>query len=432
MMERFWYGLYNLFFLPFLRLGAFCFQWFFPKIRKGIQGRKNLFQKLEINIQRISHRSPRIWIHNSSLGEFEQAKPIIHELKKRFPHCAIIVSFFSPSGFDHSGSFSHADIICYLPVDTFKNASRFVNIIKPDIFILVRHDIWPNHLRVLKKRRIPAILVNFSMRPRGYFRWFFSGIRALFGQFHAILMVSPEIEEFKWPFRFPTKTMICGDTRYDQVIQRAKRKDPVVTSLKSWTSKRLCLIFGSTWEKDEAVIFPALKRLFSTHSNLCVILAPHEPTEWHLCQIERLCEKANLFSSRLSRDFKNNTIPSSQVCLVDRVGILAGLYTLGDIAYVGGGFGRGVHSVLEPAVFGIPVFFGPHCENAVEALQLEKRHAGKRILNSNILYETLEFLLSHPDERKRMGEKALSLVQENAGATKRIVNVLETFLNAHD
>jgi len=431
MIEKFWYGLYNLFFLPLLRMSAFCFQWFFPKIRKGIQGRRNLFQKLETDIQRIAGQSPRIWIHNSSLGEFEQAKPLIMELKKRFPHGAIIVSFFSPSGFDHAGSFSHADVICYLPVDTIRNASRFVDLVKPDILIVIRHDIWPNHLRVLKKRGIPAILINFSMRPRGYFRWFPGAIRTLFGQFNAIFTVSPEVEAFPWPFQKTTKWMVCGDTRYDQVIQRAKARAPVGTPLKSWINKRVCLIFGSTWAKDEAVIFPPLKRLFSVHSNLCVILAPHEPTESHLRQIEKICRKANLSSSRLSRDFEN-TIPASQICIVDRVGILAGLYALADVAWVGGGFGRGVHSVLEPAVFGIPVFFGPHCKNALEALQLEKRNAGKRISDAETLYHTLEFLLSHPKERKRMGKNALDLVQENAGATGRIVSAIETFLNAHD
>lgn len=433
MTEKFWYELYNLFFLPFLRVGAFCGQWFFPKIKKGIQGRKNLFQKLETDIQKISGRFPRIWIHNSSMGEFEQAKPLIVELKKRFPHCAIIVSFFSPSGFDHAGSFSQADVICYLPVDTVRNASRFVDLVKPDIFIVIRHDLWPNHLRVLKKKGIPAVLINFSMRPRGYVRLFSSAIRTLFGQFSAVLTVSPEVEAFQWPFQKTTKSMVCGDTRYDQVIQRAKMRQSldIETALKTWINKRVCLIFGSTWERDEAVIFPALKRIFAAHKDLCVILVPHEPTESHLTQLEKQCREANLSSARLSRDFKT-TIPASSICIVDRVGILADLYALADIAYVGGGFGRGVHSVLEPAVFGIPVFFGPHCKNALEALQLEKRNAGKRIPDSETLYDTLEFLISHPDDRKRMGQNARALVQENAGATERMVNVLETFLNAHD
>jgi 3-deoxy-D-manno-octulosonic-acid transferase len=431
-MESFWYTVYNFLVMPFFR-GVLCLGSLVDrKVRRGLQGRKRLFECIEEAASGMKGKRPRFWIHNSSMGEFEQAKPVIEALKKRFPDSSVVVTFFSPSGLDHVKSYTGVDFLCYLPLDSRTNADRFVRTLDPDVGIVVRHDIWPNHIRALRENRIPAVLINFSLRLRrfppvcGLFRF-------LFNPFDRILAVSHETVLISRRCGFaPGRVEVAGDTRYDQVVRRTRESERVAAPLRPLKRNRPCMVFGSTWPSDEAVIFPLLQKIRDAGVGVWSVMVPHEPTTTHLVQIETQCESQGLICRRLTSVESSPADDPFDVLLVDRVGILAGLYAVGDAAFVGGGFGPGVHSVLEPAAFGKPVFFGPRCGNSFEAGQIRSRGGGFVVSDAEGFFGLLLPLLRDPDLLKETGEKSLALVRENLGATERIVAHLEALAFSRD
>jgi 3-deoxy-D-manno-octulosonic-acid transferase len=435
-MDSFWYAIYNILGMPFLRLALLAGRLFDRKVRRGLDGRKNLFGCLEEALPAFEAKRPRFWIHNSSMGEFEQAKPLIEALKERFPGSSVAVTFFSPSGLDHVKQHPGADLLCYLPLDSRRSAERFVRSLKPDIGVVVRHDIWPNHIRSLKRNGIPAVLINFSLRPGLRLRLpFVRGLlRFLLDPFDAILAVSREAVQSGLACGLdPSRLQITGDTRYDQVVRRTRDAESAAAApLRPLKSGRFGLVFGSTWPSDEAVIFPLLGKLRDASERAWSVMVPHEPTEKHLAAIETQCGRSGLTCRRLSAVESSGPGGPFDVLIVDRVGILASLYAVGDAAFVGGGFGPGVHSVLEPAAFGMPVFFGPRCGNSYEAGQLRSRGGGFMVSDADGFIDVLLPLIRNRNSLKQTGEKSLALVRENLGATGRIVGRLEALLNSRD
>ncbi|MBN2103930.1 hypothetical protein JW835_07800 [bacterium] len=425
-MQMFWLFLYNIIAVPLMWIIFHLLAIRNPKIRKGIQGRKALYKKLASELSGYPVHAPCFWIHNSSMGEFEQARPLIRELKKKFTDCVILVTFFSPSGLEHVKDGDGADIISYMPFDSFFDARRFVRLVRPRAAIVVRHEFWPNHLCRLNREGIPVILINASIRHENIFRYPFviSGQRFLFRCFDAILSVSQETLGLLKKYNLYAKyAELAGDTRYDQVVERARKAETAVASLRQLKGSRCCLVAGSTWPSDEAVLFPALAQLKSKDLLPWIVLVPHEPTEKHLSQAELALHQFELSTCRFSELQKSGT--SCDVLIVDRVGLLASLYALGDIAFVGGGFGPGVHQVLEPAALGLVVFYGPRSTNSYEAGFIQKRGVGFVVDDSNRLYDQLSLFLKSPKQMETMGQKAAALVRENIGASKRIVACLE-------
>jgi 3-deoxy-D-manno-octulosonic-acid transferase len=434
-MESFWYAVYNFLGMPFFRAVLYAGRLVDKKVRRGLDGRKSLFRDLEKTVPPLEPKRPRFWIHNSSMGEFEQAKPLIEALKARFPGSSVVVTFFSPSGLDHVKQHPGADLLCYLPLDSRRNAERFIRILKPDVGVVVRHDIWPNHIRALKRNGIPAVLINFSLRPglrlrlpvvRGLLRF-------LFNPFDRILAVSQEtVRSSRVCGLDPGKVEITGDTRYDQVVRRMRDAERAAAPLRPLKGGRHVLVFGSTWPSDEAVVFPLLEKLRDADVGIWSVMVPHEPTKKHLALIETQCGRSGLTCRRLSSVESSPFGRPFDVLLVDRVGILASLYAVGDAAFVGGGFGPGVHSVLEPAAFGKPIFFGPRCGNSFEAGQLRSRGGGFMVSDPDGFRELLLPLLRDRDRLKQTGERSLALVRENLGATERIVSRLEALVTGRD
>jgi len=434
-MDSFWYAVYNFLGMPLLRAVLSAGRLFDRKVRRGLDGRKTLFRDLEQAVPGFEAKRPRFWIHNSSMGEFEQAKPVIEALKARFPGSSVVVTFFSPSGLDHVKQHPGADLLCYLPLDSRKAAERFVRILKPDIGVVVRHDIWPNHVRSLKRHGIPAVLINFSLRPglrlrlpvvRGLLRF-------LFNPFDRILAVSQEtVASSRVCGIAPGRVEMTGDTRYDQVVRRMRDAEAAAAPLRPLKGDRHGLVFGSTWPSDEAVIFPLLEKLRDTGIGVWSVVVPHEPTKKHLALIEAQCGRSGLTFRRLSAVESSRSGGPFDVLLVDRVGILASLYAVGDAAFVGGGFGPGVHSVLEPAAFGKPVFFGPRCGNSFEAGRLRSRGGGFVVSDPDAFLERLLPLLRDRDRLNQTGGMSLALVRGNMGATERIVSRLEALVNRRD
>lgn len=426
-MKSIGYYLYNIIAVPLMYAGFAVASLAKRKIRLGLRGRRNLFRELERKMSAFPKKGPRFWIHSSSMGEFEQAKPVVAHIKKRYPEGIVVVSLFSPSAFEHIKDYQDADCLCYIPFDSRKRADRFISLIRPDVAVIVRHDFWPNHLYQLNRHGIPSVLINCSISAHSV-RWFpftLPFFRFLYGFFDEILTVSSETKKLFESHRLGRDRVdVAGDTRYDQVIRRAEEADEVVAPLKKLRNGRTAFVMGSTWPSDEEVLFDALIRLYHENIKLWILLIPHEPTDERLNQIEMKLSGLNLRTCRLS-EVEAGDSGDCDVLLVDRVGMLASLYALGDMSYVGGGFGAGIHNVLEPAALGKIVFFGPKCHNSYEASLLQKRGVGFVVRNGEGLFRHLSSLMKDTRQLNEIGEMAARLVRENAGATQRIIEHLE-------
>lgn len=387
-------------------------------------GRKQLFKELERKISQLKSSHTRIWFHSSSLGEFEQAKPIIAEIKRLRPDIQIVISFFSPSGYEHSLNYHLADIIVYIPFDSLGNARKFVRIVAPSAAVFIRYDIWPNHLWALKEKNIPTFVVSAQIRKRSYQSIPVIGnfIRSIYNSVDYILTVSENDKNFYRKIGIDKPTIeVIGDTRYDQVWKRKSEsvnKDLIDSDI---TKGRKIIVIGSSWREDEKVILPAIFSLFSGIKNLLVILVPHEPKEENIEGIERELN-GKLSSIRFSHLHHYNNEP---VIIIDSVGILMTLYRYGHIAYIGGGFGAGVHNVLEPAVYGIPILCGPRISNSQEALLLKKEGVLFEILFTEDMINYCMRFMTDEGSRIQCGNKALEIVKKNVGATVKCLSYLE-------
>jgi 3-deoxy-D-manno-octulosonic-acid transferase len=422
-MLTFWRVLYNMIFIPPFWTVLHVLGLFNRKVNRGIKGRKNLFSELEATMARMAP-GPRVWVHASSLGEFEQAKPIIAALKQRHPGVRIIASFFSPSGYEHSRKYTLADAIVYIPFDSQRGARRFLDLIRPDVAVMVRYDIWPNHIWELYRRAIPIIIANATMSRRTLRRLpvLRSMHQCIYNCMDSILTVAEsDVASFR-TFRLSHPVIkAIGDTRYDQVATRSAeaRKRHIIPP--AVLAGKKVLVAGSTWPEDEEVLLPAFLALREEQNDLMLILVPHEPTLEHIEGIEReLADKATTI-----RFSALNEYDGQDVIIVDSIGILLVLYACAQLAYVGGSFRQGIHNVLEAAVYGIPVLFGPKHRNSHEPLMLVERGGGFVVSSEEELRRTAGNLLRDDRVRSTAGERASSFVQAHLGATEHILTFIE-------
>jgi len=423
-MKLFWFIIYNYFFIPvlylLLRIGSF----FNPKIRKGIKDRKRLFEDLILSLISLDNKKKLIWFHSSSMGEFEQAKPIIEKLKAN-KSVNILATFFSPSGYENSKNYPFADIVSYMPFDTSGEAKRFIKTVQPDLAVMMRYDIWPNFIWQLKENNIPCLLVDATMRKNSNRKILFSKSfhKSLYKDITRILTVSKDdLKNFK-DFSIPdSKLRSVGDTRFDRVYQKSQAAKEKKLFKENYFAGKKVFVAGSSWESDEDVYLPAFLKLTKYEPDLVLILVPHEPT------IQRLEKLENYFSGKTStiRLSYLNNYNNENVIIVDSIGILLTLYYYADVAYVGGSFKQGIHNVLEPAVYGIPVIFGPKIENSQEAKKLVEIGGAKLINNKNEIYRHLRLLLSNDELRKKIGKISLEYVIHNIGATDKIIKEINS------
>ncbi len=425
-MLRFWKLLYSVIVLPVLWVALHLLAIVNSKIRRGIRGRTALFQQLQEQITRLGP-GKRVWFHASSLGEFEQAKPIIAQLKQHFPGVHIITSFFSPSGYEHSRKYQHADVITYLPFDTPRNARRFIDLIRPDVAVMVRYDLWPNHIWILHDEGIPVMIANATMRRQTSRRLPFAQNfhHHVYDSLDMILAVSKtDVEAFRLYDLTHPLIDIVGDTRYDQVTSRSVEARSRHLIPQSILEHRKILVAGSSWPEDEEVVLPAFLELRHSIPNVLLVLVPHEPTVDRLEEIEQdLAGKVSFL-----RFSALNEYAGEQVIIVDSIGILLILYSYAHVAYVGGSFRQGVHNVLEAAVFGIPVIFGPRHRNSQEPLMLVNSGGGFVVNSPEELYRSLRHLLEDDAVRRDAGEKAARFVQMHVGATERFLRHIQPYL----
>lgn len=419
-MKKFWQIIYNLFFIPSLYIALVIISLFKQKIRKGITGRKRIFEELILSKISLNQSKKIIWFHSSSLGEFEQAKPIIEKLRKE-TDTIIVVSFFSPSGYENSKKYPYADIITYLPFDSRWRAERFIEVISPDLAVFMRYDIWPNHIWTLKKKKIPCLLVDATMKKnsprklpivRSFHKY-------LFEDFAKILTVSNEDVNGFMSFKCKhVQIKKVGDTRFDRVYNRSiVSKESKIINPDVLKGKKV-LVAGSTWPQDEEILIPAFLKVLKFDEQSVMIIAPHEPT---LLNLEKLEHEFSGVVSFIRLSHINN-YENQRIIIVDSIGVLSILYNYADIAFVGGSFKMNVHNVLEAAVYGIPVLFGPKIENSQEAKKLAEIGGGILVKDKRELYRSLRKLLSDENYRATCGKKSFDYVEEHKGATDRIIS----------
>jgi len=418
-MDLFWKFAYNILIVPLLLFAMKIAPWFNQKVKIGVAGRKRLFEELIVNMSSLNKKKKLIWFHSSSLGEFEQAKPIIEKLKQA-ADVNILVTFFSPSGLENSKKYPFADLVSYLPLDTTQNAARFISLVNPSLLILMRYDLWPNHIYELAKRNIPIFLVDATMRSDSARKNFFAKKfhKHLYGKLSKILTVSETDALNFGVFEFHEHEINpVGDTRFDRVYQRslvAKERNLIRSEI---LKDKKVIVAGSTWYEDEETLLPAFMKLTEYDENVLMIIAPHEPTVVHLEKLE------NDFTGKIKtiRFSSLNNYKDEKIILVDSIGILLTLYYYANIAFVGGSFKSNIHNVLEAAVYGVPVIFGPKITNSQEAIKLAELGGGIIIKNKKEAYRSLRLLTKDESVRQAKGRISKEYVQSNLGATDKIL-----------
>lgn len=421
-MKFIYYIFYNYIIIPFLYSALRLAGLFNKKVRKGILGRKRVYEELILSATGIKKNKKLIWFHSSSLGEFEQAKPIIEKLKQE-KNVNVLITFFSPSGYENSIKYPHADLISYIPFDTVTNAKRFISITNPSAVIIMRYDLWPNMVSELNKKNVPILLVDATLRsntPRKL-PVIKSFHKILFGSLTNILTVSESDAREFLSFGLDEKRVTAvGDTRFDRVYQRSLLAKGKRLIKDEYLVNKKVLIAGSTWEQDEEVLFAPFLKLTRYNPNVIMIVAPHEPDLLHLEKIE------NEFAGKLKtiRFSHLNNYKDESVIIVDSIGILLTLYTYADVAFVGGSFKQNIHNVLEAAVYGNPVLYGPKIQNSQEAIKLAEIGGGIIINNKREAYRNLRKLFSDEQLRIEAGKISKLFVQSNTGATEKILDTV--------
>lgn len=375
------------------------------KAAQWVEGRKNWKNKL----QNAGDLEGCIWFHCASLGEFEQGRPLLEKLKSQYPQKPILLTFFSPSGYSIRKDYPLADYICYLPIDTPGNARRFMEIVKPDLVIFVKYEVWHNFFEEIARRKTPLLLISSIFRKdQIYFKPYGKWFRKALNRIYEIYTQNEESVDLLKEIGI-NHASLTGDTRFDRVIEIAENSRDIA-ELKTFTQGHITIVAGSTWPADEAL----LAKYASANPEIRWIIAPHEIHKDH---INAILEK---FPNGIKWSEKEK-LNSQNTLVIDSIGLLSTLYKYGNIAYVGGGFGSGIHNTLEPAVYGIPILFGPAFEKFKEASDLESIDAAKPVKSYEDLEKILNTLITQKEIREKMGSNAGHYVSENAGATNKIL-----------
>ncbi len=409
---------------PVLLGAARFFSFLHPKLRTFFSVRRGQFKELEQIIHKLPSSPFRLWVHAASVGEFEQARPIVAALKEKHPDILLFISFLSDSGYNARKNFQDASAVFYLPPDTRNNAKRLLSLIKPDIFLLMRYDFWPNHLLEAKKCGVTLILAAAALQQGSpYFNPMLKGFyRTLFHLFNHIYTVSAkDTDAFRQLFNCQ-HAETAGDPRFDQVFLRS-RNSAKVAHLKPVFENRTVLVAGSVWDKDEVLLLAAWKEL---DERPALVLVPHEVNPENMARLYgdlQLHSLDFLPVSTLNATFD----PERQILVIDQTGYLAELYSLASIAYVGGGFGVNVHNTLEPAVHGIPVLFGPRYHNSPETEGLIASGGAIVINDQKELAAALKTLTADTKQREKRGKAAETFVKQNTGGTSAIAERIEGY-----
>lgn len=399
-----------------IQLGVAIGSIFNDKLRKMWQGEQDAVQTLR---KKVEPDADYIWFHAASLGEFEQGRPLMEQIKKSYPQYKILLTFFSPSGYEVRKNYEGADIITYLPIDTVGNARQFLRTVRPVMAFFIKYEFWYNYLHILQYRGIPAYSVSSIFRPdQVFFKWYGRGYGRVLKCFTRFFVQNEESKKLLESIGIHD-TMVVGDTRFDRVLQikEASKQLPIVERFVKGTpeDQKKVFVAGSSWQPDEEIFL----KYFNNHRDWKLIVAPHVIGEDHLKFIFSLIKDKKVV--RYTQATEDN-VADADVLIIDCFGLLSSVYHYGDVAYVGGGFGVGIHNVLEAAVWGMPVLFGPNNKHFVEAQGLLQSGGGIEIED----YETFSLIMSQLSDDSAYygtcGQEAGAFVQSLAGATKKVLS----------
>lgn len=400
-----------------IHLYAFFIELISPFHKKARLMRLGQWKTNGILREKIDRNAKYIWFHASSLGEFEQGRPLIEKIKAEHPEYKILLTFFSPSGYEVRKNYGGADVVCYLPFDTPYRVKKFLDLSKPVMAIFIKYEFWDNYLSELKRRNIPVYIVSAIFRKEQlFFKWYGGMYRKVLSYFTHIFVQDDASRELLSKYGV-TNVSVFGDTRFDRVqdVYKNTKQVPMVDLFvnNNRSDNQLTMVAGSSWQQDEEVYL----NYFNEHPELKLIIAPHEIHKDHLMHIESMLKRPSIrLSEATEKDIKGKS------CLiVDSFGLLSSIYRYGDLAYIGGGFGAGIHNVLEAAVYGIPVIFGPKYQKFKEARDLLKVGGAFSITDEKTFESKMEELSTYRDLLEAAGAAAGDFVKSNIGATNRII-----------
>ena len=419
---------YNLIVFPVIFLTYHLLALTSAKHRQGIAGRYRVNRAASYFRRQAGNAAADLFLfHCASMGEFEHLKPLIRDLKERLPQSRVVIMFFSPSGYENVKHSPGVDLILYSPFDWWLPVYRVFRSLRPRALLIAKYDAWPNQVWIAAWCGVPRFLVNATLydtssRLWAPTRWL---LRPIYSAFTYIFAISETDARNFEKLASPAIILTVGDTKYDQVMFRSResRKKNVLPSVVPF--RRQVLICGSTWLEDEAHLLPAIRDLSAEIADLFVVICPHEPTPSHIAELEK--QLSDFQVQRLSQMNEKSTLPG--VLLIDQVGVLANLYALASVAFVGGGFQQNVHNVLEPAAYGIPVLFGPVNRNAHEAQLLKNCGGGIEVTTTQTLVDTLRVLFADDTQRTRAGRAAANLIASRRGATEAMTGKMLTIIN---
>lgn len=385
-----------------------------------VNGRKSVFETLE---DKIKSSDKTIWFHAASLGEYEQGLPVIEKIKEKFPNHKIVVTFFSPSGYEVRKNNTIADATVYLPLDTKSNAKHFLKLVHPEMVFFIKYEFWPNYLNELKKSNVKTYLISGIFRENQvFFKWYGGFYRKALKTFDYFFVQNENSKILLQSLGFQN-VKISGDTRFDRVVAILER-DNSLDFIKQFKDNKMTIVIGSSWPKDEELLTNYINR---SSEEIKFIIAPHNIKTEQISNLKsQITKKTVLFSEKNNLD-----LSIFNVFIIDTIGILTKIYSYADIAYVGGGFGNpGVHNLLEPATFGIPIILGPNYSHFAEATALVHQEGCISINNQKELNEAFDNLISNEDIRHEKGHICETFVQMNKGATQTIIShILKETLN---
>ena len=389
---------------------------FSPKMRLFVDGRKSVFQTLADKIQ---SSDKTIWFHAASLGEYEQGLPVIEAIKQQFPTHKIVVTFFSPSGYEVRKNNAVANVTIYLPLDTISNAKQFIELVHPEMVFFIKYEYWPNYLNELKKQQIKTYLISGILREnQAFFKWYGGFYRNALKTFEFFFVQNESSKKLLQSIGFHN-VKVSGDTRFDRVVSILER-DNSLDFIEQFKNNKTTIVIGSSWPKDESLLVNYINQ---SSDDVKFIIAPHNIKQEQISNLKNQIQKKTIL---FSENVETRLIASLQeynVFIIDTIGILTKIYSYADIAYVGGGFGNpGVHNILEPATFGVPVVIGPNYSHFAEATALVNMEGCISIQNQTQLNEAFDLLLHNEDERLEKGHICSTFVQMNKGATQTIIN----------
>jgi 3-deoxy-D-manno-octulosonic-acid transferase len=393
---------------------------FSPKIKLFVDGRKTVFTTLA---SKINKEDRTIWLHAASLGEYEQGLPVMEAIKGKYPNHKIVLTFFSPSGYEVRKNNTVADVTVYLPLDTKSNAKKFISLVHPEKVFFIKYEYWPNYLNTLRNNKIPTYLISGIFRKKQpFFKWYGGFYRNALQSFNHFFVQNNTSKELLQSIGFQNTT-VSGDSRFDRVATILNKNNELAfidefCKNSSHDFKMTTVVIGSSWPKDEELLVNYINR---TSHRLKFIIAPHNIKPDQIANLKsEIAKKTVLFS-----EMEGKNLSDYDVFIIDTIGILTKIYSYADIAYVGGGFGNpGVHNILEPATFGVPIVIGPNYSHFAEATALVNQEGCISITNQKEMNNALDLLVQNPDERHEKGHICSTFVQMNKGATEKILNLI--------